>query len=178
MRTASSSTNLVQTACVPGARRPTVGQPRQERSPLAPAARRTLTASSAADFRVPHPRTLAASPGPARPAARALAIGRSSEGRSGKPRAAALLVVCAVAQRHCAPPPQLRQDWRWPRLEMSQDWSCAGIWSLHAATAPQSVGYLCEIEIAPTSRPVQALDPLPPPLDCVLVFTSRPYHLS
>lgn len=80
-----------------------MGQPRQERSPLAPATRRTLTASAAADFRVPHPRALAASPGPARPAARALAIGRSSEGRSGEPRTAALLAVCAVAQGYTPP---------------------------------------------------------------------------
>lgn len=98
---------------VPGARRPSVGQPRQERSPLAPATHHTLTASaSAADFLVPHPRALASSPGPTQHAARALAIGRSSEGRSSEPRAASLLAVRAVAQRHSAPPPWLRQDWR------------------------------------------------------------------
>lgn len=133
-----------------------MGQPRQERRLLAPATRRSLTASAAADFRVPHPRTLAACPGPARPAVRALPIERSSEGRSAEPTAVVLLAVSAVAQRSSAPPPQLRQDW-----------SCAKAGAVRLSgffVLPQLlslVGYLCEIQIAPALRQVQELDPPP-----------------
>lgn len=153
-----------------------MGQPRQERRLLAPATRRSLTASAAADFRVPHPRTLAASPGPARPAARALPIERSSEGRSAEPTAVVLLAVSAVAQRSSAPPWQLRQDWSCAKAGAVR----VSIWFLRAATAPQPCGLSLRDSDRPCTPSGSGAGPTPntPPLYCVLVFTSRPHHLS
>lgn len=145
---------------VPGARRPTVGQSRQERSLPAPASRRTLTASAAADFRVPHPRASVSSPGPAQTEARTLSIGRSSEGRNGTPMVAPLLVVRAVAQILGAPPPELRQGWSYAKAGAVL---ASGPFML--PQQPQPAKYLWEIEIVPEPRWVQA--PEPSSLGCV-----------
>lgn len=65
-----------------------LGWPDPERSPTAREGTRALTASAAADFRVPRPLAAAASPGPAPPASKALAIGLGGKerGRAQRPR--------------------------------------------------------------------------------------------